>query len=131
MEVCIPQDKRRQLKQKLRKWLEITMEKKVVEVRRLAQLQGELNFLRLQIMDASLHMVSINRVKTEALRKQGSNGRWKLDRRMLGDLRWWDLMIRENNPRIFALRTPTYSLTTDAAITGWGAVLEGMERAGE
>jgi hypothetical protein len=28
---------------------------------------------------------------------------------------------------MFAMRTPTYSLTTDAAITGGGAVLEGME----
>ncbi|KAA6383966.1 MAG: hypothetical protein EZS28_020509 [Streblomastix strix] len=90
MEVCIPQDNSKYLKLKLRKWLEITMEKKIIEVRRLAQLQGELNFLRLQVMDASLHMVSINRVKTEMLRKQGWNGRQKLDRRMLGDLRCWE-----------------------------------------
>ncbi|KAA6395791.1 MAG: hypothetical protein EZS28_008686 [Streblomastix strix] len=36
-------------------------------------------------------------------------------------------MIRGNNTRIFALKRPTYSRTTDAAITGWGAVFEGME----
>ncbi|KAA6367578.1 MAG: hypothetical protein EZS28_036896 [Streblomastix strix] len=131
MKLCIPQDKRKQLEQKLRKWLEIMMEKKLVEVRELAELHGELNILRLQIIDASLYVVSIIRVKTEALRKQGWNGKWKLGRRKLGDLRWWEQVIRQNNPRMFALRASTYRQTTDAAITGGGAVLEGMEEVRE
>ncbi|KAA6364732.1 MAG: hypothetical protein EZS28_039739, partial [Streblomastix strix] len=55
MEVSIPQIKRRQLKQKIRKWKEMSNIKMIVREKEIASIHGELNFLRTQIVDASHH----------------------------------------------------------------------------
>jgi hypothetical protein len=78
--------------------------------------------------DASLHMQSINLLKTQAVKRKGWNGRYFLTKRIRGDLIWLLDKIIQNKPRCFRRLTPTFSITTDASETGWGAMLTNLKQ---
>ncbi|KAA6392864.1 MAG: putative reverse transcriptase [Streblomastix strix] len=116
--------RRRQLKHRLSRWIEIVKRGERVKIKDLASVIGELNFVRTQLVDASLHMRTLYRIQTQAVFRSTWKGRCRMDRRSLGDLTWWLEKIKENQPMCFEKTQPSFVLTTDASETSWGAVLE-------
>jgi ribonuclease HI len=105
-------------------WLDLTERRSQVPTRKLAGLLGELNFLRAQNPEASLHMGQLNGLKVRSVRASGWDGHTTVTPAVAGELKWWLRRISLNPP------TPTLpppvraTLTTDASPDGWGGVLE-------
>jgi ribonuclease HI len=98
-----------------------------IGTRRLASLLGSLNFLRLQMPDASLHSAQLDRIKCHAVRAGGWNSHARLTRRALGDVKWWARQLTLNIPRLWCTPPLQATLTTDASPVGWGATLARAE----
>ncbi|KAA6363179.1 MAG: hypothetical protein EZS28_041294, partial [Streblomastix strix] len=115
LEVEIPTKRSKQLKEKIRQWKTKIDMNQLVKSRQVASIFGELNFLETSIVDASLRLQSINRLKTDAIKRQGWNGKIRLTKRILGDLTWWMNQLKLNHPREFERRELVRRMTTDAA----------------
>jgi ribonuclease HI len=97
-------------------------------MRRLAGLLGSLSFLRLQIRDASLHTLQLDKIKVRAVRTGGWPGYARMTPRAQGDLKWWARKLTLNEPRLWLPPPRAVLLTTDASPIGWGAILEAAEQ---
>jgi hypothetical protein len=95
-----------------------------VATRRLASALGSLNFLRLQMREASLHMLQLDRIKAQAVRNSGWHGSCLMTPLAQGDLKWWARKLALNEPRFWQAPPQKGMLTTDASPLGWGAILE-------
>ncbi|KAA6367460.1 MAG: hypothetical protein EZS28_037012, partial [Streblomastix strix] len=78
------------------------------------QMQRELNFLRIQFPEASLHMQQINKLIVQTLRR----GEWEawclVTKRILGDLMYWKQQLKPNLPLYFEMKRMMYMMTADA-----------------
>ncbi|KAA6363383.1 MAG: putative Transposon Ty3-G Gag-Pol polyprotein, partial [Streblomastix strix] len=72
--VRMPVKRRKEMQKKISCWIRWMQCRRSLPIREIAALQGDLNFLRVQMEDASLHLQSINKMKTEALKMKGGNG---------------------------------------------------------
>jgi ribonuclease HI/DNA-binding transcriptional ArsR family regulator len=115
--------RRTKMGKEMREWIATASARKQVTVRELAKLIGNLNFLRLQIPEASLHLKVLDDAKVKTVRKQGWEGRVTATPAWLGDLKWWARIISQNTERNITETPPGVTLTTDAAPRGWGAIL--------
>ncbi|KAA6357344.1 MAG: hypothetical protein EZS28_047129, partial [Streblomastix strix] len=124
LEVMMTHQRRRLMKMEIKRWINATDNGEMVKVRDLAKLLGELNFLRLQIQDASLISNSLNHLKAQAVKKSGWNCSVLLNRRVLGNLYLWFIKIKQNKPRQLEDLITQAILTTDAALEDWGSTLQ-------
>jgi ribonuclease HI len=122
--VMMPPARRRELLSALHGWREDAEKRTRRPIRELAGLIGSLNFLRLQIPEASLHMKALDALKVCSVRKCGWDGRCTPNPGIRGDLLWWTARLTANTPAALSFPPVTATLTTDASPTGWGAVLE-------
>jgi hypothetical protein len=108
----------------LRETRKSVYKRKKVTTRSLAKIIGQLSASRLQFPLASLYLVRLNHLKTEAVKKVGWNGKTFLDYSIMNELRKWSAWVKENKPLVLQKPTmATASITTDAAPSGWGASL--------
>jgi hypothetical protein len=91
--------------------------------RRLGALIGSLNFLRAQILRASLYLRKLNTNLAAGVRSNGWNGWGISSRRVISELRFWWRNVYYNTPHSFEQRIPRALLMTDASEHGWGAIL--------
>jgi hypothetical protein len=96
--------------------------------RQLAGLLGRLNFLRLQMRDASLHMMRLDELKLQAVLAGGWSGYTRMNPRVQGELKWWAHQLTINLPRPWTGPPQRATITTDASPKGWGAVLNQGEQ---
>jgi ribonuclease HI len=107
----------------LRQWLQTVEQRQQTPVRALAALLGNLNFLRLQFPDASLHTKTMDKIKSRAVARFGWEGTCHPNPSMTGELKWWLRKCTENRPREVTCWPVSAILTTDASPSGWGASL--------
>ncbi|KAA6380789.1 MAG: putative Transposon Tf2-6 polyprotein [Streblomastix strix] len=124
MEVTMTPNRRREMKNKLKTWIQMTNDRQIVTIRSLASLIGDINYLRFQFPQISLWMNSLNNLKTKAVAKGGWEASVKLNKQILGNLQTILIMIKQNRPRQLKDRTPNTTLTTDASEDGWGMTLD-------
>ncbi|KAA6403336.1 MAG: hypothetical protein EZS28_001131 [Streblomastix strix] len=124
MEVKMPHATKRLLKNLLKRRIHVTLNQQIVIVKDLASLIGSLNYLRFQFLDASFYLNSLNHLKCQALKKGGLDCSVKLSKKILGNLFMWFKTIKENRPRSLLDLNSQKILTTDAAESGWGTILQ-------
>jgi hypothetical protein len=125
MTVCLPADKRLSLLYYLRALSAALAVNEAIPVRKLASAIGKLNACRFQYPQASLFLGKLNRLKTATVNEKGWNSSVCLAGEGLeGEVNWWYRTIHANTPTPLTLRPPEATLTTDAALHGWGATLE-------
>jgi ribonuclease HI len=115
--------RREELRTTLTNWQESAWDREPRPVRELAALLGKLNFMRLQVPEASLHMKRMDSTKARAVRLHGWDGQCVPNPSLMGELVWWSKTVTENEPHSIVQIPPKAILTTDASPTGWGAVL--------
>jgi hypothetical protein len=115
--------RRTELKEQLRDWQGYAWDREPRPIKELAALLGRLNFLRLQVPDASLHTKRLDHTKADAVRRHGWEGACTPNPSHMGELKWWSRKVTEDAPRAVHKRAVQATLTTDASPTGWGAVL--------
>ncbi|KAA6382095.1 MAG: hypothetical protein EZS28_022381 [Streblomastix strix] len=124
MEVTMTPNRRREMKNKLKAWIQTTNERQIVTTRNLASLIGDINYLRFQFSQISLWMNSLNNLKTKAVAKGGWEASVKLNKQILGNLQTILILIKQNKPRQLKDRTPNTTLTIDASEDAWGMTLD-------
>jgi ribonuclease HI len=115
--------RREELRRTLANWQEYAWDREPRPVRELAALLGGLNFMRLQVPDASLHMKKLDSTKALAVHLHGWEGHCIPNPSLIGELMWWGKTVTKNEPRSIVQIPSQAMLTTDASPTGWGAVL--------
>jgi ribonuclease HI len=115
--------KKHELLNSLAEWRTYAWEREPRPIRELASLIGKINFMRLQVPDAGLHIKRLDQAKSTAVRLHGWDGDCVANPSMMGDLKWWSKTVAEDAPRHLQKPPVIASLTTDASPQGWGAVL--------
>jgi hypothetical protein len=114
--VCLTQERRQKALNLLRDARKAAYQNLWMTNRKLAAVIGVLSAARLQIPMASLHLIKLNNLKTQAVKKHGWNGKVQLNQSILGELKVWTKYIKKNSPHILAKPiAPQAVLTTDAA----------------
>jgi hypothetical protein len=122
MEVCLGKEKRQDLLTHVGQWIRKMHRVVMILVRDLAGIIGSLNATRLQIEEASLYLVKLNRLKDTAVQNNGWNSSTRLTYMVSGELSWWIQKLRENVPKsLFPEGKPDTHLWVDASPSGWGA----------
>jgi hypothetical protein len=122
MTVSLPYDRRRNAKHAATRLKARAIARTPLPVRTLASVIGTLSATRIQHQLASLHLLHLNREKTQAVREKGWNGTMLLQTaEAVQELTWWEQAISNNEPRSLTEIPPQATLTTDAAKKGWGA----------
>jgi ribonuclease HI len=103
--------------------LQLCSDRARMPTRKLASVLGGLNFLRLQMRDASLHTLTLDTLKVRAVRAGGWEGYTQMTPQAQGDLKWWIQQLTRNAPRQWLAPSQKAMITTDASPVGWGAVL--------
>ncbi|KAA6361905.1 MAG: putative Transposon Ty3-I Gag-Pol polyprotein, partial [Streblomastix strix] len=124
MEVIMTPNRRREMKNKLKTWIQMTNERQIVTTGCLASLIGDINYFRFQFPQISLWMNSLNNLRTKAVAKGGWEVSVKLNKQILGNLQTILILIKQNRPRQLKDRTSNKTLTTDASEDGWGVTLD-------
>jgi hypothetical protein len=122
--VCLTKERRQKALNLLREARKAAYSNRWMTNRKLAAVIGVLSATRLQIPMASLHLIKLNSLKTQAVKKYGWSGKTQLNQSILGELKTWTNYIKKNTPHVLAKPIlPQAVLTTDAAPSGWGATL--------
>ncbi|KAA6355165.1 MAG: putative Transposon Tf2-9 polyprotein, partial [Streblomastix strix] len=124
MEAKMTTSRRRDMKIKLKQWIDKTYATKIVKIKDFASIVGEINFLKFQFPQISLWMNALNNLKTKAVVLGGWNGRLKLNKRILGNLQMILKLVKNNEPRDLLDRTPDTIMTSDACEEGWGVTIQ-------
>ncbi|KAA6368864.1 MAG: hypothetical protein EZS28_035610 [Streblomastix strix] len=95
-----------------------------IKIKYLALIIGKLNFLRVQVREASLYLQRMDSAKTKPLKKKYWKKSMTLPLEILQELYWWQVTISKNMEMILEVRTPQAIIVSDASSKGWGATLE-------
>ncbi|KAA6396587.1 MAG: putative reverse transcriptase [Streblomastix strix] len=123
MNIRMSEERRLKMIQALKDWCNKIFKNKNVKIRQLAALKGRLNFMRHQIKEASLYLVELDKVKTQALKTGSLDGIMIVNRVVIKELKWRIRRIGNSQPESLINKTITCMLTTDASPQGWGATL--------
>jgi ribonuclease HI len=123
-EMNMPRDRRRALLENLADLQTAASLRQKIPCRKLASTLGTLNFLRTQVPAASLYMSRLNRLKTTGVRRNGWDGTLTMTPMALGEIKWWRKTVAHNAPRRWKRTPTTWTITTDASPSGWGATLQ-------
>jgi ribonuclease HI len=115
--------RRTEIRTQLTSWITLSLRRLHTPVRSLAALIGNLNFLRLQFPEASLHMKALDKLKNQVVSRQSWEGQCTANPTLLGDLKWWSRATSQNLPTPLLAWPTVATLTTDASPHGWGATL--------
>ncbi|KAA6396188.1 MAG: putative Transposon Tf2-9 polyprotein [Streblomastix strix] len=99
MEARMTKPRRRDMKIKLKQWIDKTYATNIVKIKDIASIVGEINFLRFQFPQISLWMNALNNQKTKAVILRRWDGQLKLNKRILGNLQMILKLIKNNEPR--------------------------------
>jgi ribonuclease HI len=121
LQLSMTAKRRAALLAELTQWIRRAEERAWTPTREVAALAGRLNFLRLQVQEASLYTQRLHSAISTARRHAGWNGLCQLNPTVLGELKWWASRISGNIPRELAARPQSMTVTTDASPAGWGA----------
>jgi hypothetical protein len=123
--VQLPTEKRRELREMTRIWIDKCKKMETVPIRKFAELIVKLSATRLQFTEASAYLPHLYRMLTLAVRKDPGNwnGVVNLNRWGLKDLLWWNRRLEENFPRALTQMEFQATMTTDASPWGYGAVM--------
>jgi ribonuclease HI len=124
LSVAMTPARRADLTTQLRDWIQHAIQRKHRPVRELAALIGNLNFLRLQWSEASLHLKTLDGAKSSTAWRAGWTALCTANPSWLGDLKWWSRQITQNHARQLQEWPHSVTLTTDASPYGWGATLQ-------
>ena len=103
----------------------------VVSVRQLARLLGRLSASIQAVFPAPLHYRFLQRDKIAALeRSQSYEAECRLSPEAKEELEWWCSHLHAWNGRALVESTPDLVIATDASLTGWGAVCDGVSTGG-
>ncbi|KAA6358304.1 MAG: hypothetical protein EZS28_046169 [Streblomastix strix] len=105
----------------MRRWIKTGTE---ITVKQTAKLIGKLNYLRLQFQEASLLLNTMDYQKAQAARMIGRDTTMIMNKIAIKDINWWIVKLRANIPAQLILTPPQMTMTTDAAPSGWGSMLE-------
>jgi hypothetical protein len=119
--LTITPKRRAELLSELTQWMRRAEERTWSPTREVAALLGRLNFLRLQVEEASLYTRRLGELISRAKHHAGWDGNCQLNPTVLGELKWWVSRISGNLPRDLAARRQSLTVTTDASPAGWGA----------
>jgi hypothetical protein len=123
--VQIPKERREKALALLREFRKKCFKTKMVDVRWLAKVIGVLSAMRTQWPSASLYLLKMNQLKSETVNQKGWNTKCRLNPSLIGELRCWTNMVKNNKPqKIQQFLTPQVLITTDASPFGWGASLK-------
>jgi hypothetical protein len=122
--VRMTQTRRTNMKTQLEAWKERITHRTRTPTKDIARLIGNINFLRLQVPEASLYTKEMDQIKVQAVVRSGWNGFCTPNPAMLGEILWWSKRITGNSPRDLTDWPTTATLTTDASPHGWGAILQ-------
>jgi ribonuclease HI len=122
--VKMTQTRRADMKAQLSTWKERATHRTRTPTREIARLIGNINFLRLQVPEASLYMKEMDKIKIQAVSRSGWAGFCTPNPAMLGEILWWSKRVTENYPRDLTDWPTASTLTTDASPHGWGAILQ-------
>lgn len=108
------------------------LKKNKIKIREIASLAGLLNDVSKAVDYGLCHNKRLEMDKIKALKSVGKlqyEGWMGLSNRSRCDLGWWLWHIPKGFRKI-RTTSPPYTLTTDASLSGWGAVWEGVSSGG-
>ena len=98
---------------------------KVVSVRNIAEIVGQLTASVRAILPAPLHYRHMQMTQTKALLTGKSyEAKVTLTPDTLLELRWWISNIKDWNGRAIITPSPDLTIETDASLSGWGAAMQ-------
>jgi hypothetical protein len=107
----------------LTQWTRKISKEESIMWRKFGALIGSINFLRAQILRASLYLRRLQSDLVKGVKLNCWSG-WGLpSRKVLPEIRFWWRNIYYNTPFSFAQPIPRALIMTDASDHGWGAVL--------
>ncbi|KAA6371315.1 MAG: hypothetical protein EZS28_033157 [Streblomastix strix] len=113
-----------ELRYQLRRFISLTQRQIPTKIKYLASIIGKLNFLRVQVREASLYLKLMDSVKTRALK----NKEWKenmiIPNEILQELYWWQGVIVRNQEMTLEERIPEAMMVSYASPKAWGVTLE-------
>ncbi|KAA6382217.1 MAG: hypothetical protein EZS28_022260 [Streblomastix strix] len=116
--------RKQELCYQLRRFISLTERQVSIKIKYLASIIDKLNFLRVQVREASLYLKLMDSAKTRALK----NKEWKenmiLPKEILQVLYWWQGVIVRNIEMTFEVKIPEAVMVSDASPKGWGVTLE-------
>ncbi|KAA6385591.1 MAG: hypothetical protein EZS28_018882, partial [Streblomastix strix] len=107
--VALTLNRRREMKNKLKTWIQMTIQRQTVTTRSLASLIGDINYLRFQFRQISFWTNSLKNLKTKAVAKGGWEASVKLNKQILKNLQTILILIKQNRPRKLKNRTPEHN----------------------
>ncbi|KAA6358176.1 MAG: hypothetical protein EZS28_046297, partial [Streblomastix strix] len=93
-------------------------------VKQTAKLIGQLNYIRLQFLAASLFLNSMDHQKAQAARLRGWNTTMIMNKTTIPDINWRNAKLKANIHAQLIQIPRQMTMTTDAAPSGWGSGLE-------
>ncbi|KAA6380713.1 MAG: putative Transposon Ty3-I Gag-Pol polyprotein [Streblomastix strix] len=111
--------RKQELRYQLRRVISLTERQVSIKIKHLVSIIGKLNFLRVQVREASLYLKLMDSAKIRALK----NKEWKenmiLPKEILQELYWWQGMIASNKEMTLEVRIPEAVMVSDASPKGW------------
>ena len=102
-----------------------------VTVRQLSQLLGRMTAASPAVLSAPLRYRQLQQLKIRSFRRfESFDTLVTLDQGAIQDLQWWMNHLGTGNGKNIIQPTPDLIIETDAALTGWGAVCDGVKTGG-
>jgi ribonuclease HI len=117
-------ERRVELSREIKNWKKRTIREDIVKIRELQEIVGKLQFLKPQISRILLYLRPFYNLIATGIADQGQKGEIRLNRSILGALKWLAKEISFNSPRDLQSHPPQGILTTDASEQGCGATLQ-------
>jgi ribonuclease HI len=127
MTLKIDRKRNQSLQRQIKQWIRWSARGRRLHVRQVAKLIGVLSQTRIQFPRASLYLAKLNKLKTQAVIRQGWNEKLTLTPWVLNELIWWKTQLKLDKPMLIRSSGETVTLYTDASPQGWGGWLEKAE----
>ena len=123
MKLFLPEDKIQQITQMCQDFIA----QQVVSLRNLSQLLGKMCATTVAVLPDTLWYQNLQQLKIQSLRRSSSyNNLVTLEPSCIEELTWWSTQLHLWNGRDVRPQVPDMRINTDAKLTGWGAVCDGV-----
>ncbi|KAA6363184.1 MAG: hypothetical protein EZS28_041290, partial [Streblomastix strix] len=113
-----------ELRYQLRRFFSLTERQVPIKIKYLASIICKLNFLRVQVKEASLYFKQTDSAKTRALKNKEWRENMILPKEILQELKKWQGVIVRNQEMTLEVRIPEAVMVSDASPKDWGVILE-------
>ncbi|KAA6353268.1 MAG: putative reverse transcriptase, partial [Streblomastix strix] len=124
MYIKMTDQRKQELRYQLRRFISLTQRQAPIKIKYLASIIGKLNFLRVQVKEASLYLKLMESTKTRALKNKKWRENMILSKEILLELYQWLGMIVNNQEMTLEVKIPETVMVSDASPKGWGVTLE-------